>query len=142
LITRKNQEKGRPSYPVRVHTMRKVFRTNAPTNSNAPESHFVYMMGHVDGDVYNQVRSVGIEKLRSEYAQANLHIGPRTAVQAQTMLKDLARLLGIPPEKVRIEPDTKYLDPGERDRAEILAQLRAIFVEAQKPPTGEFPRDH
>jgi len=43
---------------------------------------------------------------------------------------------------VQIEPDTKFLDPQERERAEIRALMSAVTDELRKPPAAEqgFPK--
>ncbi len=43
---------------------------------------------------------------------------------------------------MQIEPDTKFLDPQERERAEIWALMRAVTDELRKPPEAEqgFPK--
>ncbi len=48
--------------------------------------------------------------------------------------------MGIDPEKVQIEPDTKFLDPQAKERLEIQAYMQAIRDELLKPPTGEISR--
>src|SRR5207247_10192408 len=58
----KNKNGG---YELRVHSLRKYFKTRLVA-SGVPESHVDYMMGHVT-DTYNQVQSLGIEKLRAAY---------------------------------------------------------------------------
>jgi len=51
---------------------RKYFKTRL-VSAGVPESHVDYMMGHVN-DTYNQVQSLGVEKLHASYKNANLSI--------------------------------------------------------------------
>ncbi len=50
--------------------------------------------------------------------------------------------MGVDPEKIQIEPDTKFLDPLAKERLEIQAYMRAIRNELLKPPTGKISRNH
>ena len=86
-------------------------------------------------------RSLGIEELRKIYSDANVSIRPRARNDQLERIKDFARVIGVDPTKVCIEPDAKWLDPEERKRAEIRAIMRAIKDELQKPPTDEIPRE-
>ena len=82
-----------------------------------------YMMGHTV-DTYHDIQSKGIEFLRNIYAGAALSIRPQSHYTKIDMLKEMMRAWGLQPEKILTsqalsEPDTKYLDPEEREREEI-----------------------
>jgi len=82
-----------------------------------------------------------VEKLRNAYACAGLGIKPRTAINKIDMVKEFARGLGLNPEEILVkktfvEPDTKYVDPQERERAGIRALMLAIkadLIKASSP---------
>ena len=100
-----------------------------------------YMMGH-KRDTYHDIESLGIEKLRNIYASANLSIRPTTSVDKLDLIREFAKGIGVNPENVQVEPDTKYVDPLERKKAEIRAYMTAIRDELRKPPMDEIPRNH
>jgi len=85
-------------YDVRTHSLRKYFKTHLVA-SGVPESHADYFLGHVS-DTYNQVQSLGVEKLRQVYANAGLSIRPRTHVSKIEALKEMVRSMGMNPEQV------------------------------------------
>jgi len=97
-----------------------------------------YMMAH-KRDTYHDIESLGIEKLRNIYASANLSIRPRTCVAKLDLIREFAKRIGVNPENIRIEPDTKFVDPLDREKAEIRAFMTAIRDELRKPPTDEIP---
>ncbi len=68
---------GGRMYELREHSLRKFFKTQL-ISRGVPESHVDYMMGHVT-DTYNSIQSLGIEKLRQEYAASGLSIRPQHA---------------------------------------------------------------
>ncbi len=89
--------KGR-MYEVRVHSLRKFFKTQLVA-AGVQESYVDYFMGHKT-DVYNDIQSLGVEKLRGIYAAANLSIRPKTKLSKMEMLKQMIRALGMNPEQV------------------------------------------
>jgi site-specific recombinase XerD len=91
------ERKGR-MYDVRVHSLRKYFKTQLVA-AGVPESHADYMMGHVT-DTYNNVQQLGVEKLRQIYANAALTIRPKTRVSKIEALKEMVRAMGWNPEQV------------------------------------------
>ena len=74
--------------------------------------------------------------LRRIYGSANLTIRPKTTVSKIEMIREFARAAGVDPGKVRIEPDTKYVDPQEKERLEICQLMREVRNELLKPQTG------
>ncbi len=67
----------------RLHRLRRVF------------------LGH-KGDTYHDIESLGMEKLRSIYANANLAIRPRSTVAKLALIREFARGNGRRPGK---DPD-------------------------------------
>jgi len=56
------------------------------------------MMGHV-ADTYNDVHSLGIEKLRQECAASGLCIRPRQQISRLETIKEVLRAIGEDPDK-------------------------------------------
>ncbi len=140
LLQQKKPEPGsRPSYELRVHSLRKHFKTQMEA-AGVKTDYVEYMMGH-KRDTYHDIESLGIEKLRSIYASANLSIRPRITVAKLDLIREFAKGIGVNPESVQVEPDTKFLDPQEKEKAEIRAYMTAIRDELRKPPE-EIPRNH
>ncbi len=76
-------------FELRVHSIRKFFKTQLVA-AGVPESHADYMMGHV-GDTYNQVQSLGVEKLREVYSKAGLTIRPLRSQEAVQVIRVSSR---------------------------------------------------
>jgi len=89
---------GGRMYELREHSLRKFFKTRL-ISCGVPESHVDYMMGHVT-DTYNDIKSLGIEKLRQEYASSGLSIRPATQVTKIETIKEIIRAMGADPEKI------------------------------------------
>jgi hypothetical protein len=85
-------------YELRAHTLRKFGKTRLIA-AGVPESHVDYMMAHVT-DTYNQVQSLGIQALRTEYENADLDIRPRTVIGELDRLKEIIRAHGHDPDKI------------------------------------------
>ena len=128
-------KKGR-MYELRVHSLRKYFKTQmeaAGVNSDYVE----FMMGH-KVSTYHDVQGLGVEKLRNAYASSGLAIRPRTAIDKIEMVKEFAKGLGLNPEEILVkkalsEADTKFVDPQERERAEIRTLMLAIKADLMRP---------
>jgi site-specific recombinase XerD len=85
-------------YELRLHSLRKYFKTQL--TALGVQSDFVdYMMGHTVS-VYNDVQSLGVEKLRNVYAAAGLSIKPKTKISKIDALKEIIRAWGMNPEQV------------------------------------------
>jgi site-specific recombinase XerD len=80
-LLRKNRGGG---YDLKVHSIRKFFETQMLACGIQPD-YVKYMMGHTVS-TYNDIKSLGIERLRSIYAGASLNIRPRQAVSKIEML--------------------------------------------------------
>jgi len=128
-------KKGR-MYDLRVHTIRKFFKTWL-VHRGLPESYADFMIGHVT-DTYHDIQSLGVERLRAAYASAGLTLRPAANDSKEDMVKEFARGLGLNPEAIMfrntvLEPDTKYLDPEQRQRWTIRVLMEAIREELTKP---------
>jgi hypothetical protein len=85
-------------YELRLHSLRKYFKTQL--SALGVQSDYVdYMMGHTVS-VYNDIQSLGVEKLRNVYAAAGLSIKPKTKVSKIDALKEIIRAWGMNPEQV------------------------------------------
>lgn len=84
------------SYKLRVHSLRKFFKTQLLAPGIQPD-YVDYMIGHRVG-TYHDVSSKP-EKLRRSYATANLTLTSKPEMSKLDMLKTFARSLGIDPEK-------------------------------------------
>ncbi len=69
-----------------------------------------HMVGH-RRDTLHDVESLGIEKPRSIYANANISTRTGTVVAKLDLIREFARGVGVDPEKVQLEPDARSLDP-------------------------------
>jgi hypothetical protein len=85
-------------YDIRVHSLRKYFKTQLLALGVQGE-YVEYMMGHTI-DTYNDIQSLGIEKLRSIYQAANLSIKTKTQVSKIDALKEIIRAWGMNPEQL------------------------------------------
>ncbi len=90
--------KGQRFYEIRIHSLRKFFRTQL-TALGVPVDYIEYMMGH-KLSTYHDVQMKGIEFLRGVYASAGLRIfqKPKTPTLAD-VLKEMIRARGEDPSK-------------------------------------------
>jgi hypothetical protein len=103
-------------YHLRVRCLRKFFKTQFIT-AGLPESHADYMMGHVE-DTYNQVHSLGVEKLRKEYDDAKVFLRPSTG-NPDEALEQLVKRVTSDPVLLR----------------EFLTRLTAVATQNKTSPT-------
>jgi hypothetical protein len=82
-------------------------------------------------DTYHDIQSKGIDFPGNMYTRADLTIRPKTTVTKNEIIIQTIRNM-LTPEKLRrveqvlAEPDTKYVDPEERQREEVRALSRAL----------------
>lgn len=119
-------------YSLCVHSLRKYFKTQL-TALGVQSDYVEYMMGHTIS-VYNDIESNGIEFLRNIYGEAGLSIKPKSTITKLDMVKEFVRGMGMNPEEILVrnafsEPDTKYIDPQERERTDIRLLMGAIKQE-------------
>jgi len=92
------KKSGGRMFELRTHSLRKYFKTRL-VSAGVPESHADYMTGHVT-DTYNQVQSLGVEKLRSAYSSADLRIRANTKSSRIELIKEYIRSAGLNPEQI------------------------------------------
>jgi len=122
-------------YDLRVHSIRKFFKTQLMA-LGIQADYVDYMMGHTV-DTYHDIQSKGVDWLRNVYATAGLSIRPRSSISKIEMVKEFVRGLGLNPEELLVqkafsEPETKHLDPQERERADIRVLMQAIKADLVK----------
>jgi len=123
----KKGEKRR--HELNVHSLRKYFKTQL-TAKGVPSDYVEFMMGHKIS-TYNDVKSLGVEKLREIYKRADLSIKPQTKVSKLDMLKEIVRSLGLDPEKVLVkdailEPKRSIID--ESREIEVLQEAGRDWI--------------
>lgn len=85
-------------YDLRTHSVRKYFKTQLIALGVQPD-YVDYMMGHTV-DTYNDIQSIGVDKLRSIYAAAGLSIRPKTQISKLDTIKEIIRAYGLNPEQL------------------------------------------
>jgi len=89
---------GGSRYDLRVHSLRKYFRTQLAA-LGVPSDYIEYMMGHTIS-TYHDIKMKGVEFLRNIYASSGLSIKPKTKISKLEILKEFARTLGLNPEEI------------------------------------------
>jgi hypothetical protein len=83
-------------YDLRTHSIRKFFKTQLL--ALGVQSDYVdYMMGHTI-DTYDDIQSLGVDKLREVYSAAGLAIRTKTQISKIDALKEIIRAWGMNPE--------------------------------------------
>jgi integrase len=85
-------------YDLRVHSIRKFFRTQLAA-LGMPTDYIEYMMGHTIS-TYHDIQMKGIEYLRGIYSAAALSIRPKTRTSKIDALKEIIRAWGMNPEEI------------------------------------------
>lgn len=122
------------SYQLRVHSMRKFFKTNLLALGVQPD-YVDYFMGHAV-DTYHDIPSIGIDKLRQAYATANFSTSPESPASKLEIAKSLLRSLGGNPEKALLEK--AFAEPhrvsvvGESEEERQMAVLSSAIRDAIK----------
>ena len=113
-------------YSVRVHSLRKFFRSQMSIAKIDPEL-VEYMMGHTI-DTYTDVQSLGIETLRNLYATSGIAIRSKTEVNRIDQLKEIIRSWGGNPEEILTKDAlfrgniTEALDETQNHQLSLLAE--------------------
>ena len=108
-------------YQLCAHSLRKYFKTQLAARGVPPE--FVeFMMGHKTS-TYLDVKSKGVEFLRSLYAASGISIKPQTRLSRIEVLKELVRSLGFNPEEVLVK---HLLEKPHRTLVTSEDQLEAL----------------
>ena len=84
-------------YDLRVHSIRKFFRTQLAA-LGTPTDYIEYMMGHTIS-TYHDIEMKGIEYLRGIYSASALSIRPKTKVSQIDILKAIIRAWGLNPDE-------------------------------------------
>jgi len=137
-LLEENQNGG---YVLRVHSLRKFFKTQLMA-SGVQSDYVDYMMGHTV-DVYHDIQSRGVEFLRNIYAAAGLSIKPRSSYTKIDMLKDIVRSWGLEPEKILTrealaEPHRTYVGSEEREKEQIRLLGLALRDSLKKELLASF----
>lgn len=124
-------------YDLRLHSIRKYFRTQLGAISTIPTDYIEYMMGHKIS-TYHDIKMKGIEHLRNLYSSSGLSIRPKTAMSKMDQLKTLVRSLGLNPDEVLskdalVTPHRTIIE-GEQRKIEVLNQAlkKAIILELKQ----------
>ncbi|HZY94917.1 MAG TPA: hypothetical protein VFE98_08705 [Candidatus Bathyarchaeia archaeon] len=134
---------GDKHYTLRFHTFRKFFKTNLVA-AGVPESHADYFLGHVS-DTYNQVRDLGVDKLRASYSKGQLGIRPQSQQNLTKTLISLIQAAGKDPSqylnnKALSEPNRVASEnPDQRDARILLSELTDYLmqrVQQQRQPVS------
>lgn len=124
-------------YDLRVHSIRKFFRTQLGSLSTIPTDYIEYMMGHTVS-TYNDIRMKGIEFLRNLYASSGLSIRPKTKVFQIDPLKAIIEAWGMDPNKIlsreALAMPHRTVVSSEQRQIEVLGQAlkQAIIKELQE----------
>ena len=118
-----------PRYDLRVHSIRKYFRTQLAA-LGVNRDYIEYMMGH-KVSTYHDVKMKGVEFLRNIYHAAGLSVRPMTQVSKIDALKEIIRAWGMNPEEILTKealssPNAAYADPGARENDQIRALSAAL----------------
>ncbi|MDR2699252.1 MAG: tyrosine-type recombinase/integrase [Nitrososphaerota archaeon] len=122
-------------YDLRVHSLRKYFKTQL-TALSVPHDYVEYMMGHTIS-TYDDVQSLGIDKLRNIYHSAGLAIRPKTRISKIDTLKEIIRAYGMNPDETLTKHallqgavTCKSFEDHENFQLKALAdQLKVLFRE-------------
>ena len=85
-------------YDLRVHSIRKFFRTQLAA-LGMPTDYIEYMMGHTIS-TYHDIEMKGTEYLRGIYSASALSIRPKTKVSKIDALKEIIRAWGLNPDEI------------------------------------------
>jgi integrase len=116
-------------YELRVHSIRKYFRTQlAALGVNT--DYIEYMMGH-KVSTYHDVKMKGVEFLRNIYTASGLSIRPKTHASKIEALKEIIRAWGMNPEEILTknalsEPHHVYADLRDREEDQVKALSTAL----------------
>jgi len=124
-------------YQLRVHSIRKYFRTQL-TALGVNSDYVQYMMGHKIS-TYHDIQMKGIEFLRNIYTAADLSVRPKTRISKLEQLKELTRVLGFDPNKILvkdalIEPHRATIEPDQQIetlRKAVKEMLRKELLETK-----------
>lgn len=112
----------RRRHDIRVHSLRKFFRTQLGALGTNPD-YIEYMMGH-KLSTYNDVESKGLEFLRGAYAASNLSIQEREGASTTEVLRALIRARGEDPSRYLKAKEVPIMDERiQEDEAQGFAGM-------------------
>ncbi len=117
-------------YDVRTHSFRKYFKTQlsiCKINDDIIE----YMMGH-SPDTYEDVQSLGIEKLRKLYVAADLSIRAKTVPNRIEQLKEIIRGWGENPEEILCKDVLLRGNSTDESPSQIETHQMSLLAESLK----------
>ncbi len=127
-------------YPLRVHSLRKFFKTNLLAAGVQPD-YVDYMMGHKI-DTYHDVPN-RLEDLKKAYVKGNLSLSPKPETSPLETLKAFAKSLGLDPDKVISEKAVaephRVLVVGGSEEEQISLLSSAIKDALKKEILSDFP---
>ena len=128
-------------YKLRVHSIRKYFRTQLGSLGTIPTDYIEYMMGHTIS-TYNDIQMKGIEYLRNIYASSGLSLRPKTKFSKIDQLKLIIEAWGMNPNEIlsreALSKPHRTIINHEQEKIEILNQAlkQAIVKELQQTQSG------
>ena len=114
-------------YKFRPHSLRKYFKTQL-TALGVQSEIVEYMMGHKTS-TYNDVQSLGVEKLRQIYANAcqkGFGLRPKTAISKEQIIRQMIQALGENPDEWLAKKTETYPHRtiiSQEDRENILTEI-------------------
>jgi len=120
---------GGRMYKVRVHSIRKFFRTQMAA-LGVPADYIEYMMGHTVS-TYHDIQMKGIEFLRGIYISSGLSIRPKTKFSKIDALKEIIRAWGMNPEELLtkralVTPHRTVVSPQNAEQNQIIELSEAL----------------
>lgn len=110
-------------YELRVHSLRKFFRTQMASLHVDPDC-IDYMMGRNVKDRYHDVRMKGVEYLRGVYMASGIRIRPKIKMNKIDAIKEILQTWGLDPQKIlseealaQLTPTTNQEQANDRDLA-------------------------
>ncbi len=122
-------EKTHRRFNIRVHSIRKFFRTQLAA-LGVDRDYIEYMMGHTLS-TYHDIEMKGIEFLRNIYAASGLSIRPKTQASKIEVLKEMVRAWGLNPEEVLTKealtrPYTSHVGPVSCEEEQVKSLSVAL----------------
>jgi site-specific recombinase XerD len=122
-------EKTHRRFNIRVHSIRKFFRTQLAA-LGMERDYIEYMMGHTVS-TYHDIEMKGVEFLRNVYAASGLSIKPKTQTSKIEILKEMVRAWGLNPEEVLTKealtrPYTTIIGPASCEEEQVKSLSHAL----------------
>jgi len=123
------EKAGGKMYKLRIHSIRKYFRTQMAA-LGVPTDYIEYMMGHTIS-TYHDIEMKGVEFLRGIYIASGLSIRKKTTFTKIDALKEIIRAWGMNPEELLTKralamPHRTIANIGDREQEEIQELSNAL----------------